>query len=61
MMTNIYNSDLAIPVGEFLKETLEEICMTQVELSNRLGRPIQAINEMFRIIYRFRVLIIVTG
>lgn len=48
MMTNIYNSDLAIHPGEFLEETLEELGMTQSELSNRLGRPIQAINEIIK-------------
>lgn len=48
MMTNIYNSDLAIHAGEFLEETLQEIGMTQAELSNRLGRPIQAINEIIK-------------
>lgn len=47
-MNNRYISDLAIHVGEFLKETLEEIGMTQVELANRLGRPVQAINEIIK-------------
>lgn len=48
MMTNTYISDLAIHAGEFLEETLEEIGMTQAELANRLGRPIQAINEIIK-------------
>lgn len=48
MMTNMYNSDLAIHPGEFLEETLDEIGMTQSELSNRLGRPVQAINEIIK-------------
>lgn len=48
MMTNMYNSDLAIHPGEFLEETLDDIGMTQAELSNRLGRPIQAINEIIK-------------
>ena len=48
MMTNTYISDLAIHAGEFLEETLEEIGMTQVELANRLGRPIQAVNEIIK-------------
>ncbi len=48
MMTNIYNSDLAIHVGEFLEETLEEIGMTQSELANRLGRPTQTVNEIIK-------------
>jgi HTH-type transcriptional regulator/antitoxin HigA len=47
-MTNIYNSDLAIHPGEFLEETLEETGMTQIELSNRLGRPVQTINEIIK-------------
>ncbi len=48
MMTNKYNSDLAIHVGEFLEETLEDIGMSQSELANRLGRPFQAINEIIK-------------
>lgn len=48
MMTNTYHSDLAIHVGEFLEETLEHIGMSQQELSNRLGRPIQTINEIIK-------------
>jgi len=48
MMTNRYISDLAIHAGEFLEETLEEIRMTQAELANRLGRPLQAINEIIK-------------
>ena len=48
MMTNTYISDLAIHPGEFLEETIEEIGMTQAELSKRLGRPQQAINEIIK-------------
>lgn len=48
METNIYHSDLAIHPGEFLQEILEEIGMSQVELSNRIGRPTQAINEIIK-------------
>lgn len=48
MMTNTYISDLAIHAGEFLEETLEAIGMTQAELSKRLGRPQQAINEIIK-------------
>ena len=47
-MTNTYNSDLAIHAGEFLEETLEEIGMTQSELANRLGRPVQMVNEIIK-------------
>ena len=48
MTTNTYISNLAIHAGEFLEETLEAIGMTQAELANRLGRPLQAINEMIQ-------------
>ncbi|MDO9303995.1 MAG: HigA family addiction module antitoxin [Sulfuricurvum sp.] len=48
METNRYISDLAIHPGEFLEETLEAISMSQAELSNRLGRPLQAINEIIK-------------
>lgn len=49
MMTNqLLISDLAIAPGEFLSEVLEDIDMTQLELSNRMGRPPQAINEMIK-------------
>jgi len=48
METNIYHSDLAIHPGEFLEEVLEDIGMSQVELSNRIGRPTQAINEIIK-------------
>jgi HTH-type transcriptional regulator/antitoxin HigA len=48
MTTNTYSSDLAIHVGEFLEETLEEIGMTQSELANRLGRPLQMVNEIIK-------------
>lgn len=48
METNIYHSDLAIHPGEFLEETIEELGMSQAELANRLGRPVQAINEIIK-------------
>lgn len=48
METNIYQSDLAIHPGEYLEEILEDIGMSQAELSNRLGRPVQAINEIIK-------------
>lgn len=48
MMTNTYISDLAIHPGEFLEETLKEMGMTQAELANRLGRPIQVVNEIIK-------------
>ena len=48
METNIYHSDLAIHPGEFLEEILDDIGMSQVELSNRIGRPTQTINEIIK-------------
>ncbi|WP_320035504.1 HigA family addiction module antitoxin [Halarcobacter sp.] len=48
MGTNIYQSDLAIHPGEYLEEIIEDIGMSQSELANRLGRPIQAINEIIK-------------
>jgi len=48
METNYYQSDLAIHPGEFLEETLEDLGMSQIELSDRIGRPTQAINEIIK-------------
>ena len=39
-------SDLPIPPGEYLAEVLEAKGMAQAELARRIGRPIQAINEI---------------
>jgi HTH-type transcriptional regulator/antitoxin HigA len=39
-------SDLPIPPGEYLAEVLEAKGMPQAELARRIGRPIQAINEI---------------
>lgn len=41
-------SDLPIPPGEVLAEEIEARQMTQRELSARLGRPTQAINEIIK-------------
>ncbi len=41
-------SDLPIPPGELLAETLETINLSQAELARRMGRPAQAINEIVR-------------
>lgn len=41
-------SDLPIPPGELLAETLEGMSLTQVDLARRMGRPVQAINEIVR-------------
>jgi addiction module HigA family antidote len=40
--------DVAVPPGETLAETLEVRGMSQAELARRMGRPVQAINEIVR-------------
>lgn len=42
------HSDLAIPPGEYLAQVLDELGMSQADLSRRMGRPIQAINEIVK-------------
>lgn len=42
------NPNYAIPPGQTLLDTLEEIGMTQAELSRRMGRPIKTINEIIK-------------
>jgi HTH-type transcriptional regulator/antitoxin HigA len=41
-------SDLAIPPGEYLAEVLKAKGMTQAELARRIGRPVQAVNEIIK-------------
>jgi HTH-type transcriptional regulator/antitoxin HigA len=41
-------SDLPIPPGELLTETLESLNLSQAELARRMDRPVQAINEIAR-------------
>ena len=41
-------SDLPIPPGELLAETLETANLTQADLARRMNRPAQAINEIVR-------------
>ena len=41
-------SDMPIPPGDVLREELDARRMTQKELATRLGRPIQAINEIIK-------------
>ena len=41
-------SDRAIHPGVYLEQELEARSMTQAELSRRMGRPIQVINEIVR-------------
>ena len=38
--------DIAIPPGEYLEEELEERGISQKELARRMGRPLNAINEI---------------
>ena len=44
----VVHSDLAIPPGEFLAEILESRRISQAELARRMGRPVQAINEIVK-------------
>jgi HTH-type transcriptional regulator/antitoxin HigA len=41
-------SDLPVPPGELLTETLEALDLSQAELARRMDRPVQAINEIAR-------------
>lgn len=41
-------SDVAIPPGETLAETLASLGLSQAELARRAQRPVQAINEIVR-------------
>jgi HTH-type transcriptional regulator/antitoxin HigA len=43
---NAYRPDLAIPPGETLKETIDALGITQVELARRMGRPLKTVNEI---------------
>ncbi len=38
--------DVAIPPGEYLAEEIEARGITQKELARRMGRPVNAINEI---------------
>lgn len=49
MMTNPHlYSDLPIPPGNYIAEVLQEMGLSQAELARRMGRPIQAINEIIQ-------------
>jgi len=41
-------SDLPIPLGEYLAEVLDAKGMAQAELARRIGRSIQAVNEIIK-------------
>ena len=45
---NHHTSDLAIPPGEYLQEVIDDLGLSQTELAERMGRPVQAINEIIR-------------
>jgi HTH-type transcriptional regulator / antitoxin HigA len=40
--------DIAIPPGEYLAEEIKARGITQKELAKRMGRPLNAINEIIR-------------
>lgn len=40
--------DVAMPPGEYLAEEIESRGITQKELASRMGRPVNAINEIIR-------------
>jgi HTH-type transcriptional regulator / antitoxin HigA len=44
----VLHSDLAVPPGEFLAEILESRRISQADLARRMGRPMQAINEIVK-------------
>jgi HTH-type transcriptional regulator/antitoxin HigA len=46
--TNLFEPDYAIHPGETLAETLEELGMSQAELAQRMGRPLQMISEIIQ-------------
>ncbi|MDO8806703.1 MAG: helix-turn-helix domain-containing protein [Elusimicrobiota bacterium] len=48
MAGNKYLPDYVSPPGETLKETLEAVGMSQVQLAQRTGRPIKTINEIIK-------------
>ncbi len=43
--TDVY-PDVAIPPGEYLAEEIEARGISQTELARRMGRPVNAINEI---------------
>ena len=45
--TDLY-PDIAIPPGEYLAEEIKSRGITQKELAKRMGRPLNAINEIIR-------------
>lgn len=49
-MVNHFSSEpnYAVPPGETLLDTLEELGMTQSDLAKRMGRPVKTINEIIK-------------
>jgi len=45
---NQYQPDFVTPPGETLEEILEVVCMSQVDLARRMGRPVKTINEIIK-------------
>ena len=45
-MTERFYTDVAIPPGEHLADTLREQGMNQSELAWKMGRPVQAVNQI---------------
>src|SRR5438552_16280660 len=45
---SLFQPDYAIHPGETLAETLEELGMSQAELAQRMGRPLQMISEIIQ-------------
>jgi HTH-type transcriptional regulator/antitoxin HigA len=43
-----YQSDLAIPPGEYLLEAAADLGLKQADLACRMGRPVQAISEIVK-------------
>lgn len=43
-----YDPNYAVPPGETLLDTLEELNMSQAELARRMGRPVKTINEIIK-------------
>ncbi|AOZ93319.1 ImmA/IrrE family metallo-endopeptidase [Paenibacillus crassostreae] len=43
-----YEPNYAVPPGETLLDTLEELGMTQAELAKRMNRPVKTINEIIK-------------
>jgi addiction module HigA family antidote len=46
--STLFQPDYAIHPGETLAETLEELGMSQAELAQRMGRPLQMISEIIQ-------------